>query len=283
MVLYIIVEKTIKHLEGEILIKDNFDIFLPFNKIEKSKDKDVKKNVFVAGWASTPALDYQGERLDSFGLDASYLFKNGFVDYEHDREKVIGYPTSKSFVDPQKGLYVEAELFGDMPEVQNVLKLNNNLKKSQANRKLGFSIEGKVVKRDPVDKSIVRQVMVTGVAVTKNPANPEATWEQVQKSNAMTAGTGASPDTQRNGGALRPESMASEIVNLATRIREMEACVPDLDVFVKDTASALDSRGANDALIYQIFLQLFSGYSAEDALKLIPNSVLAHNVSPDTL
>lgn len=260
------------------MLKDNFDIFLPFDRVEKSKSNKKSNNIFVAGWASTPALDFQGERLDSFGLDASYLFDNGFVDYEHDQDKVIGYPTDKSFVDPEKGLYVEAELFGDMPEVQNVVKLNNNLKKAQAKRKLGFSIEGKVLKRDPVDKSIVREVMVTGVAITKNPANPEATWEQVQKSNnALMAGTGYSPSTQRGGGSLRPESMAGEIVNLAARIREMESSVPDLDVFVKDTANAIEDRGVSDVLVYQLFLQIFSGKSAEDVIQALPKSLVDHS------
>lgn len=260
------------------MLKDDFDIFLPFDRVEKSDSGKKGKNVFVAGWASTPALDFQGERLDSFGLDPSYLFNNGFVDYEHDQDKVIGYPTDKSFVDPERGLYVEAELFGDMPEVQNIVKLNNNLKKAQAKRKLGFSIEGKVLKRDPADKNVVREVMVTGVAVTKNPANPEATWEQVQKSNsALMAGTGYSPSTQHGGGALRPESMAAELVNLAARIREMETSVPDLDVFAKDTANAIEDRGVDDVLVYQLFLQLFSGKSADDVIHALPKNMVTHS------
>lgn len=260
------------------MLKDNFDIFLPFDRVEKSSSSKKDKNVFVAGWASTPALDFQGERLDSFGLDPSYLFNNGFVDYEHDQDKIIGYPTDKSFVDPERGLYVEAELFGNMPEVQNIVKLNNNLKKAQAKRKLGFSIEGKVLKRDPTDKDIVREVMVTGVAVTKNPANPEATWEQVQKSNsALMAGTGYAPNTQHGGGALRPESMAGELVNLAARIREMETSVPDIDAFVKDTASAIEDRGVDDALVYQLFLQVFSGRSAEDVIQALPKNIVTRS------
>jgi hypothetical protein len=69
-----------------------------------------------------------------------------------------------------------------MPQVQDIIKLYHNIKDNNIDRNLGFSIEGNVIERDEDDESIIRQVQITGVAVTKNPANTDATWELLTKS-----------------------------------------------------------------------------------------------------
>lgn len=69
-----------------------------------------------------------------------------------------------------------------MPQVQSIIKLYHNIKDNNIDRHLGFSIEGNVIERDEEDESIIRQVQITGVAVTKNPANTDATWELLSKS-----------------------------------------------------------------------------------------------------
>lgn len=79
-------------------------------------------------------------------------------------------------------MFLEAKLFKNMPQVQSIIKLYHNIKDNDIDRHLGFSIEGNVVERDEEDESIIRQVQITGVAVTKNPANTDATWELLSKS-----------------------------------------------------------------------------------------------------
>lgn len=69
-----------------------------------------------------------------------------------------------------------------MPQVQDIIKLYHNIKDNDIDRNLGFSVEGNVIERDEDDESIIRQVQITGVAVTKNPANTDATWELLTKS-----------------------------------------------------------------------------------------------------
>ncbi len=123
----------------------------------------------------------QGEEIDPKGIDASYLISDGWIDYEHDTDKVIGVPTKKTHVD-RKGLFLQAKLFKDMPEVQSVMKLYHDIKDNHVDRKLGFSIEGNVIERDADDDSIIRQVQITGCAITHNPANKQATWELLTKS-----------------------------------------------------------------------------------------------------
>ena len=212
----------------------NFDVYIPINSVKKSVNKTgtptENGNYVVAGYASTDMEDLQGESIDQDGINCDYLMgPNGFIDYEHNKEEVIGFPTANTHID-ERGLYVEAELFGNDPNVQKMIKLYKNLEKSNSNKRLGFSIEGIVGEKDPYDESIIRQVAITGVAVTKHPANMEATWDLVQKSifsddpektwkslnkGAMEAGTGITPETQTDGAALRPEEFADNITNIS--------------------------------------------------------------------
>lgn len=159
--------------------KHSFDVFLPFDKVEKSGDDD--NTYTIAGMASTGRVDLQGEQIDPAGIDASYFISDGFIDYEHDTDQVIGVPTKNTHVD-NKGLFLEAKLFKNMPQVQSIIKLYHNIKDNNIDRHLGFSVEGNVIERDEEDESIIRQVQITGVAVTKNPANTDATWELLSKS-----------------------------------------------------------------------------------------------------
>ena len=248
----------------------SFGVFLPIDKVSKSKDSETS-NITVSGWASTPDQDLQGETIDSHGINADYLISDGWVDYEHDRDIVIGFPTENSFVDSNKGLFLEAELFGNDPHVQEIIKLYNNIKEAGANRNLGFSIEGKVEERDGADESIIRKVNITGVAVTKNPANTEATWEVLQKSilndKSLEAGHGISPSTQTDGAAFRTESLSTSLISLARNLDGLDNT--GLQSVGSTVAQVLDDRGITDDTTLATFLQLFSGLSKQEALTIV--------------
>lgn len=162
-----------------IILNKAFNVFLPFDKVSKSEDDN--NTYTVEGYASTSDRDLQSETILPSGIDDSYLIENGWIDFEHDTDQVIGVPTKNTHVD-QHGLYLQAKLFKNMPQVQDIMKLYHNIKDNGIDRNLGFSIEGNVLERDDNDESIIRQVQITGVAVTKNPANTHATWELVSKS-----------------------------------------------------------------------------------------------------
>lgn len=247
-------------------------------------------NILVSGWASTGERDFQGETVEPLGIDATYLFSNGFIDYEHDTNNVIGVPTKKSYVDPDKGLYVEAVLWRDAPEVQELMKLYDHIRDSGIDRSLGFSIEGNVKKRDEDDPSIIKKIMVTGVALTKNPANGGALLDTVIKSNnirqiekikqenayktemaranaikSFEAGYGISPDTQVDGASLRPEALANHITYLAHSL-ELLNSKGGLDNFALDTAKEIDKCNPEDKEIKALFLQVMTGISKSEAL-----------------
>lgn len=277
-------------------------------------EKGSNGQILVSGWASTGDRDFQGETVEPIGIDATYLFNNGWIDYEHDTNKVIGAPTSNSYVDTDKGLYIEARLFKDVPEVKEMMSLYDNIQESGVNRSLGFSIEGNVRERDEDDPSIIKDVMVTGVALTKNPANGSALLDSVIKSNnakqveknkwmraykktrpnnakkTYEAGYGITPETQHDGGALRPESLLSHITYLTHSMEQLNEN-GGLDEFIHEMAKAIDERSPEDKSIKAMFLQITTGVSKSEALRTlagedegIDNTKLEHqlDVNPNT-
>jgi hypothetical protein len=88
------------------------------------------------------------------------------------------------------------------------------MRKSGARRKLGFSIEGKVLERD--GRNRILRAKVRNVAITNCPVNTECTWDAVTKSfaeasavedafeRALAAGHGMRTS---GGAALRVESL----------------------------------------------------------------------------
>lgn len=277
-----------------------FNVYLPIDRVSavKKSEKGVKHNgdYLVAGYASTGAEDLQGEQIDPAGIDDSYLVSDGWVDYEHDTDQVIGVPTENTHVD-SNGLYLEAELFKNMPQVQDIIKLYHNIKDNDIDRNLGFSIEGNVIERDPDDESIIRQVQITGVAVTKNPANTEATWELLTKSltagatkdapdaevkkpmmsfdvkvpktkarKALLAGHGITPATQANGAAFRTEQFSDQLVSLAQNMKQAREI--GLSSVANSVAGVLADQDADDDTL-TAFLQLFEGLSYTDAQMVV--------------
>lgn len=282
--------------EGELYLpKSSISIFLPINKVEKSTDsEDSQYAVTIAGWASTPTLDFQGEKVDPVGIDDSYFKDQGWIDYEHDTTTIIGVPTQNSFTDPDKGLYVEAKLFKSNKYVQKMLDVIENLKAIGSDRKIGFSIEGQINARDKEHPNIIRSILITGVAVTANPANPSALFDVVQKSlqahnygvehgllsdksiqellkksnEPLTAGYGVSPDTQIDGAALRPESLAGSITNLSYALNAAQT-TEELNQLARNVAEILDSKKSTNPYVNSVFLQIFKGMSRQDAKSIL--------------
>lgn len=142
-----------------------------------------------------------------------------------------------------------------------MLDLAEKLEKSGSGRKLGFSIEGAVKKRNVNDNRVIDEVTITGVALVKNPANPEATWESFVKS--FLTGHGTTPETQTDAGALRRESLASSITNLTyvTKIKDLKKFNDTWNNIVEDLNKS-NQMGYEESIIT---LQLAKGLSRKDA------------------
>lgn len=163
--------------------RENFKFFVPF-EIEKAKDKEGKEVMKISGIASTADRDSDNEVLDPSGFDLSYFMSNGFINWHHQAkdkpEAIIGEPT-KAEIRPE-GLYVEGLLYPESKLAKQVYELAKGLETSSTKRRLGFSIEGKVIERDTLDERHVKKAKITGLAITPTPKN-HTTFLDIIKGN----------------------------------------------------------------------------------------------------
>lgn len=234
--------------------------------IEKSIDSVTGENTYtIKGWGSTAQIDMDEDIIDPDGINIEYFVKHGYINADHNPERIIGYPTENCKVIKGQGLFIEGKLFKDNPYVTDYIQLADNLEKSGSGRKLGFSIEGAVKSRNVNDNRIIEGVTITGLAVTPRPANTGSTIDTILKS--FKTGYGITPDTQQDAGALRRESVSSSISNLtyATSLQDPK----DLDDLWKDVVNHM---GSNNQLGYEesiVTLQLAKGLSRTEAEKSV--------------
>ena len=134
----------------------------------------------LGGIASTSDEDSDGEFLDPKGFDIKPLITSGMVNWHHQAKEhpdtIIGEP-SKAEIRPE-GLYLETDLYPSSKVACDVWELANTLEKDSKTRRLGYSIEGKVLKRKSNDKNSpdykhIEKAVITGVAITHMPKNPK--------------------------------------------------------------------------------------------------------------
>ncbi|AXH71113.1 putative prohead protease [Bacillus phage BSP36] len=246
------------------------------DSIKKSAESTTEKSWYLRGYATTPDLDLQDDIVDPAGIDISHLVKHGYINYEHQQgeEFIIGVPTDGTYVDPEVGLYVEAKLYKGNPYAQRIWELASNIAKSGINRTLGFSIEGFCHQRDENDPRIMKSIKITNVAVTTNPANPNATWEAFMKS--FLTGYGITPDTQVGGAAIRAESFARSLYNLSWAYKALEN-PENFEKLWKEVGTYLDSMDRYTPESAVMFLQLFKGYSRNEAVAKIDQLMQSNN------
>lgn len=250
-------------------MKDDFFKFFVEADVDMKKSSNGEGKRIIRGYASTPASDRQGESLVQKGLDITDFVRHGWLNYDHDNSFILGYPTEETHIDDH-GLWVEGELLKGVPMADKLWELALALKKSNAPRKLGFSVEGKVLERK--GNSILK-AKIYNCALTPNPVNTEATWEAVVKSfnpskdidvtKALSAGYATSPDTQVNGDAIRVESIESGIKRLAENLDDHSYWGK-----VKQSLANGGKVSKNELVVY---LQLSKGFSRQQALDILGN------------
>lgn len=154
-------------------MQDDFNFHVPIQFV-KSGDGE-NPEMILAGIASTADKDRQGEMLIPDGFDYTYLKNHGYINWHHQLSKnpeaIIGEPT-KVELRKGKGLYIEAKLYSDSDMAKKAYELAQVLHKNSTKRQLGWSIEGKVVERDPNNPARVTKSKITGCALTPMPINP---------------------------------------------------------------------------------------------------------------
>lgn len=167
-------------MSDNFLNNDEFSFYVPLEVVEKSTSSTDKKDNrrIVQGIASTDHLDLQGEVVKQSGLDFSYFLSKGWINDDHKPgpENKVGEPLEAKIT--PAGFWIKALIYKGQERSDYWWKFLHSLEQSEANRKVGFSIQGKITRRE--GKSIT-SCMITEVAITASPVNTH-TWAEIAKS-----------------------------------------------------------------------------------------------------
>lgn len=153
-------------------MNNKFNFFVPatFSKSGETGKMSIK------GVCSSNTEDSDGEFLDPTGFDFQPLLDKGFFNWNHQANKdanaILGRPTSAQVINNGKDLYVEGYLYKGSQHAKAVYDLANVLEQEDPDRRLGFSIEGQAIERDPINPKRVKRARITGIAITHCPKNP---------------------------------------------------------------------------------------------------------------
>ncbi len=189
---------------------DDFAFSFELDLVEKSSDG--REGRFIAGFVSTNHLDRQGETLIQEGLDFSPFLTKGFFNDNHDSatDALVGYPTKAELRTlpgdgMHKGWYVEGELLKGSARADGLWDLAKSLHGTQ--RKLGFSVQGNITQRDPINPKRIMKAIVSEVAITRCPVNTKTGLNLLAKS--LSAGHGNAIGGDKTAGSMAPLRMES--------------------------------------------------------------------------
>lgn len=251
--------------------KDIFRFDLPMD-IVKSKDPDKTEEMRIAGYASTSDEDRQGDSIVQKGLDISDFVDSGFFNFDHDSTKILGYPDKERTRIDSHGFYTEGLLL-PTKLAKSIWEAAVALKKSNAPRRFGFSVEGKTLQRDAFGKIV--KAKVYHVAITPSPVNTKATWEALCKSfsdelrtdteKSISAGYSTSIGETNNGSCLKTEDLEASFRVIAKALGGNEEAVKELNK-LKEHMSLNKSVDTDELTLYY---QLTKGLSRTEAVNLV--------------
>lgn len=246
---------------------DTFSFDLPVDVVKSEGEDKEHPEMRIGGYASTDDDDRQGDVIVQKGLDYSDFVNYGYFNFDHHPDQVLGWPDKgKCHVD-SKGFYVEGTLLDGVPLARSMWETALSLKRQHAPRRLGFSVEGKVLQRDEIGK--IAKAKIYNVALTYNPVNPEATWDALVKSftsdeaavdKALEAG-----NTDESRSPLIPESLESALHTLSYTIGDDERARKALDM-LRQALYGNDKLSKSELVLYY---QLTKGLSRKQSIGLV--------------
>jgi hypothetical protein len=226
-----------------------FKLEFPIEVWKKSGEAGKERR--IGGIISSEHTDRQDEVVLQRGLEWDSFLRSGWINDNHSRDTtgIVGYPIKvrQTIFRGKPATYMEGYLLPDYDKADEIWKLANSLQKT--NRRLGFSIEGKVKQRIGPSGKTVAKAHVSNVAVTNCPVNTITGLEVIAKSisaleqmpdpveKAMTAGQSVGPPVAPvagDGFALRTESLEGSPKNTAGKKRKRK----------KKTLSKAEALGA---------------------------------------
>lgn len=254
-------------------MNDSFQFFTDLEPLVKGEKPEETDRWIIRGIASTSRKDTDGEVVNQLGLDIGYFLERGWINYNHSNapEDLIGIPVDGK-VTPTK-FFIEGELLKSQPRAREVWNLACALQKSGYPRRLGLSIEGKIVEREG---NIIKKAVVYNVSVCPHPINPDATFEAVVK--ALTAGYAGAPQgatqVRTGGSALITQSLDTDLkvqtyepMNLKWSPVWDDLPEP-LKKYIKELLLGRKTLTRAESIA---IIQLLKGVSREEAARLVDN------------
>jgi hypothetical protein len=162
----------------DFIKNDEFNFWVPMDisKADPKNPKDSRR--FIQGIASTTDIDLQSETVDQHGIDFSYFLKHGYFNNDHKPgfKNKVGQPIECKI--SKEGLWTKGFLFQKHEVADAIWELAQALEISKADRKLGFSIQGKVTRREGRK---IAKCWIQDIAITAAPINTN-TWLDIVKS-----------------------------------------------------------------------------------------------------
>ena len=163
--------------------KDDFVVFSPCClevDLSKGNAETLEQTRPIGGTCSTEDLDRQDESVLAKGLDFTEFVNHGFFNDNHkqDTAAILGVPRLAEL--RKSRWYTEGNLLKDYAPADRIWELAKALSKSNLARRLGFSIEGKVVDRDHNNR--ILKAKIRHVAITNSPVNVSCDWTILAKS-----------------------------------------------------------------------------------------------------
>jgi len=149
----------------------------------------------IGGLVSTESVDADDETLLQDGLDFEPFLEDGYFNDDHapGTTDVLGYPEMVRRIEkgdtlpdgtvaPAKGTWAEGSLLEGYPPADKIWDLARSLAKTGGKRRIGFSIEGKVLQRAGAGGKTVAAARITDVAITRRPKNKDTSLAALAKS-----------------------------------------------------------------------------------------------------
>ena len=161
-------------------MNSEFKFWCPVDIKKAVDDKTGEDIMLLGGIASTADEDSDGEFLDPKGFDIKPLIEKGLVNWHHQAKTnpgtIVGEPTVAEI--RKDGLYIETKLYPSSSVAVDIWNLAKTLEADSKTRRLGYSIEGKVIARksdnpSSPDYKKITKAIITGVAITHMPKNPK--------------------------------------------------------------------------------------------------------------
>jgi hypothetical protein len=177
----------------EHLNNDSYSLFVPIEDHDLLKSVSIDENgdYIVQGVMTSDAVDEEDDSITPEGMDCSYFLTKGWIKYEHGNkpEQFIGEPIEvkvgrfehPTLMKSVNGIFVKGRLFAQRSLTKSAIEAMNDLQKSNTKRRMGWSIEGNVKKRN--DKGKIVKSVLRNVVLTMNPVNT-TTWAELAKSFA---------------------------------------------------------------------------------------------------